>query len=80
MQQRLTQESGCLMTNITPFPPNQMLLNYSCIAPTRKIYFTKEFLLFKVRAFHNQRPVLLKSAMQKYEDLLAFDKTLFTSK
>jgi deoxyribodipyrimidine photolyase-related protein len=64
------QESGCSMTDITLIFPDQLFLNHPCIASRRQIYLIEEFLFFKVQPFHKQRLVLLKSAMQKYADML----------
>lgn len=58
------------MTDITLIFPDQLFLNHPCILSGRQIYLIEEFLFFKVQPFHKQRLVLLKSAMQKYADML----------
>ena len=70
MQQRLTLESGCSMTDITLIFPDQLFLNHPCIVFPRQVYLVEEFVFFKVQPFHKQRLVLLKSAMQKYAEML----------
>lgn len=58
------------MSDITLIFPNQLFLNHPCIAFSRTVYLVEEFLFFKVQQFHKQRLVLLKSAMQKYAQML----------
>lgn len=58
------------MTDITLIFPDQLFLNHPCIVPQRQIYLVEEYLFFKVQAFHKQRLVLFKTAMQKYAEML----------
>lgn len=70
MPHRLMPESGCLMTDVTLIFPDQLFSSHPCIASQRQIYLVEEFLFFKVQPFHKQKLVLLKSAMQKYAEML----------
>jgi deoxyribodipyrimidine photolyase-related protein len=58
------------MADITLIFPDQLFANHPCVAPKRKVYLLEEFLYFRVQPFHKQRLVLLRSAMQKYADML----------
>ncbi len=70
MRQRLTLESGFSMTDITLIFPDQLFLKHPCIASPRQIYLVEEFLFYKVQPFHKQRLILLRSAMQRYGEML----------
>lgn len=70
MPRHLTWESGFSMTDISLIFPDQLFLKNPCIVPQRQIYLVEEFLFYKVQPFHKQRLVLLKSAMQKYGEML----------
>ena len=58
------------MTDITLIFPDQLFLNHPSLSSGRKIYLVEEFLFYKVQPFHKQRLVLLRSAMQKYGEML----------
>lgn len=58
------------MTDITLIFPDQLFLKHPCIGSRRQIYLVEEFLFYKVQPFHKQRLVLLRSAMQKYAEML----------
>ncbi len=58
------------MTDITLIFPDQLFLNHPCINSKRQVYLVEEYLFFKIQPFHKQRLVLLKSAMQKYAEVL----------
>lgn len=62
------------MNDITLIFPDQLFLNHPCITSQRQIYLVEEFVFFKVQPFHKQRLVLLKSAMQKYAEMLRKNK------
>lgn len=62
------------MTDITLIFPDQLFLEHPCIDHKRPIYLVEEFLFFRVQAFHKQRLVLLRSAMQKYAEMLRQNK------
>lgn len=70
MQPRSMLASGCSMSDITLVFPDQLFLNHPCMTLQRPIYLVEEFLFFKVQTFHKQRLILLKSAMQKYAEML----------
>lgn len=58
------------MTDITLIFPDQLFLKHPCIASPRQIYLVEEFLFYKVQPFHKQRLILLRSAMQRYDEML----------
>lgn len=70
MRRRLTWEFGFSMADITLIFPDQLFLRHPCIASRRQIYLAEEFLFFKVQPFHKQRLILLRSAMQRYDEML----------
>ena len=70
MRHLLMLESGFSMTDITLIFPDQLFLKHPCIESRRQIYLVEEFLFFKVQPFHKQRLVLLRSAMQRYAEML----------
>ena len=58
------------MTDITLIFPDQLFLKHPGIASGRQIYLVEEFLFYEVQPFHKQRLILLRSAMQRYDELL----------
>lgn len=58
------------MSDITLIFPDQLFLKHPCITSQRQIYLVEEFLFYRVQPFHKQRLILLRSAMQKYSEML----------
>jgi deoxyribodipyrimidine photolyase-related protein len=50
--------------------PNQLFKHHPALERDRPVFLVEEFLFFRVQAFHKQRLVLLRAAMQTYASFL----------